>query len=150
MNTLRILICAAALSLGGCAANTRVVQLNPAYQFPPTQSVEILLQKPQRPYVEIALLESEGSSEADLLNDAREKAKALGADAIIRQDVERIYHQPATVYDPWYDPFYFGYHRWRGAPFYGDPWGPYRVVGGGYTYVLKALAIKYGGPPPAK
>ena len=55
-----------------------------------------------------------------------------------------------AVYDPLYDPFYYGYRRFRPYPYYGSPWGPYRVVGGGYSYVLKALAFKYGGPPPAQ
>jgi hypothetical protein len=147
MKALRTLLAATVLLLGACAGmSTRVVQLDPARQFPPTQSVEVLLQKPQRPYVEIALLESEGYSEAELLNDAREKAKTLGADAIVRQELERVYHEPVTVYDPWYDPFYFGYPRWRPYAYYGSPWGPYRVVGGGYTYVLKTLAIRYSQP----
>ena len=151
MKTSPILWIAAALLLSACASvNTRIVQFNPAHQFAPTQSVEVLLQKPQRPYVEIALIESSGVSEVELLNDAREKAKALGADAIVRQETDRIYHEPVAIYDPWYDPFYYGYRRVRPYPFYGSPWGPYRVVGGGYTYVLKALAIKYGGPPPAQ
>ena len=148
MKTLRILSLAAAALLGACAVDTKVVELNPAHRYAPTQSVEVLLQKPERPYVEIALIESSGGSEADLLNDAREKAKALGADAIVRHETERVYHPPVALYDPRYDPFYFGYHRFRPYPFYGSPWGPYRVVGGGYTYTLKALAIKYGGPPP--
>jgi hypothetical protein len=154
MKTFGLLLCAAALALSACAVNTRVVRLNPGQVYPPTQMVEVLLQKPDRPYVEIALLESEGLSEADLLNDAREKAKALGADAILRQTVERIYHEPTAVYDPFYDPLYYGHYRWRPYPFYGSPWGPawgpypypYRVVGGGYTYVLKAVAIKYTVP----
>ena len=153
MRALRLFIVAAALALAGCAV-TRVVRLDPTQTFPPTQSVEVLLQKPQRPYVEIALLESEGASEADLLNDAREKAKGLGADAIVHQGTERVYHEPMTVYDPWYDPLYYGHYRWRPYPFYGSPWGPawgpyqysYRVVGGGYSYVVKALAIKYTAP----
>ena len=152
MKSLRLLLAAAVLALAGCAATTRVVQLDPARHFPPTTSVEVLLQKPQRAYIEIALLESEGTSEADLLNDAREKAKTLGADAIVHQGTERIYHPPMTLVDPWYDPLYYGHYRWRPYPFYGSPWGPawgpypYRTVGGGYTYVLKALAIRYSAP----
>jgi hypothetical protein len=140
----RILALAAALLVSACAAvTTHVVPLNPAVQYPPTQNVEVLLQKPQRPHVEIALLESHGFSEAELLNDAREKAKALGADAIVKLETERIYHPPVPVYDPWYDPFYFGFRRYRPYPYYPDPWGPYHVVGGGYSYVLKSVAIKY-------
>ena len=146
MRMLRTLVAVAALLPAACAVDTRVVEFNPAQRYPPTQSVEILLQKPQRPHVEIALIESSGSSEVDLLSDAREKAKALGADAIVKQETERVYHEPVAVYDPFYDPFYYGYHRWRPYPFYGSPWGPYRVVGGGYTYVLRALAIKYAQP----
>jgi hypothetical protein len=154
MKGLRLLILAAALGVAACATTTRVVQLDPGRTFPPTASVEVLLHTPQRPHVEIALLESEGPSEADLLNDAREKAKTLGADAIVRQDVSRVYHEPVAVYDPWYDPLYYGHYRWRPYLFYGSPWGPawgpypypYRVVGGGYTYVLKALAIRYTAP----
>ena len=145
-----IFLAGVVLFLGACAVNTRVIELNPAHRFPPTQSVEILLQKPDRPYVEIALLEASGTSEIELLEDAREKAKALGADAIVRDEIHRVYHPPVAVHDPWYDPFYYGYRRIRPYPFYGSPWGPYRVVGGGYSYVLKALAIKYGGPPPAQ
>jgi hypothetical protein len=146
MKALRFPILAAALLLAACATvTTHVVRLDPAVQYPPTQNVEVLLHKPQRPYVEIALIESRGASEAELLNDAREKAKALGADAIVRLEVERVYHPPVAVYDPWYDPFYFGYRHFHPFPYSPDPWGPYRVVGGGYSYVLKAAAIKYTG-----
>ncbi|MGZ9092869.1 MAG: hypothetical protein ACXW3T_15120 [Rhodoplanes sp.] len=102
----------------------------------------MLLQRPERPHVEIAFLESSGSSEADMLNDAREKARELGADAIVRLDTERVFHPPAAIYDPWYDPFYWGYHRPWFQPYY-HPWGQYRVVGGYYSYVLKAVAVRY-------
>jgi hypothetical protein len=147
---IHVLSLAAALLVSACAAvTTHVVPLNPAVQYPPTQNIEVLLQKPQRPHVEIALLESHGDSEAELLNDAREKAKALGADAIVRLETERLYHPPVAVYDPWYDPFYYGFRHYRPFPYYPDPWGPYRVVGGGYSYVLKSVAIKYIPGPPA-
>ena len=149
MKALRTLICAGAVTLAACAGvNTRVVQINTTHTFPPTQSVEVLLQKPERPHIEIALLEAEGYSEVDLLNDAREKAKTLGADAIVRRELDRVYHAPMTVYDPWPDPFYFHYRRFGPYPYYDWPfWSPYRTVGGGYTYVLKAVAIKYTEPP---
>jgi hypothetical protein len=143
---IHVLTLAAALLVCACAAvTTHVVPLNPAVQYPPTQNVEVLLQKPQRPHVEIALLESRGDSEAELLNAAREKAKTLGADAIVRLETERVYHPPVAIYDPWYDPFYFGFRHYRPYAWYPDPWGPYRVVGGGYSYVLKSVAIKYTG-----
>ena len=148
MNKTRCLLAAFGAALAGCASvNTQVVQLDPARYYPPTQNVEVLLQKPARPHTEIALIESRGeigASEADLLNDAREKAKALGADAIVKTELERTYHQPVPVYDPWYDPLYFGYYRYRPFPPFPQPWaGPYRFVGGGVSYTLKAMAIKY-------
>lgn len=150
MKALRFCVPAAALLLSACATvSTQVVRLDPAQQYPPTRNVAVLLQKPQRPHVEIALLESAGTSEAELLNDARDKARALGADAIVKLETERLYHDPVPVYDPWYDPFYLGYYRYRPFPAYPGPWGPYRWVGGGYSYVLKAVAIRYTDTPAA-
>ena len=145
MSTIRSFIIAAALALAGCASvSTNIVELNPAQKYAPTVNVEVLLQKPARPHVEIALIESRGGSEAELLNDAREKARALGADAIVRLEVERIYYAPLPVYDPWFDPFW-GYYRYPFAPLgpYPYGWGPYRYVGGGFSYVLKTSAIRY-------
>ena len=144
MKTLRLLLLSAALVLGACAGvSTQVVRLNPSAQFPQTSSVEVLLQKPTRPHVEIALLESRGTSEAAMLNDAREKAAQLGANAIVRIETERIYHPPVAVYDPWIDPLWYGYHPYRPFAIHPHPWGAYRMVGGGYSYVLKSTAIRY-------
>ena len=142
----RHLIAAVFLLLSGCATvATEVVQYNPAVQYPPTSSVEVLLQKPARPHVDIALLEARGGSEAELLNTVREKARTLGANAIVKLETERVYHQPVPVYDPWFDPFFGGWGHYRYHPFapFPHPWGPYRYVGGGFSYVLKATAIRF-------
>jgi hypothetical protein len=142
------LVAALALLVSGCeTVSTQVVQYDPAVQYPPTHSVEVLLQKPARPHTEIGLIEARGRSEAELLNTAREKARALGADAIVKVDVERVYHDPVPIYDPWFDPFYYGYYRHRPFPPFPYPWGPYRYVGGGFTYTLKAAAIRYTDKP---
>ena len=66
---------------------------------------------------------------------------------IVKLETERVWHDPVPVYDPWYDPFY-GFYSRRGfrpylSPWEPYPWGPYRYVGGGYSYVLKAAAIRY-------
>jgi hypothetical protein len=144
MSTLRTILLIAPLVLAACASvTTKVVQFNPAQHYPPTYNVEVLLQKPTRPNVELALIEARGDSEADSLNEARDRAKALGADAIVQLETERIYNAPVPIYDPWYDPLFYGYYRYRPFPPYPYPWNPYRVVGGGYTYLLKTLAIKY-------
>ena len=149
MQKLRSFLFALGVALGGCATvSTQVVQLNPAQAYPPTQFVEILLEKPARPHVEIAMLESRGESEAELFNDARAKAAALGADAIVRQEIQRQFHQPVAVYDPWYDPFYWGPYPYRHrhyspfAPVYPSL-GAYHVLPGGFSYLLKATAIRY-------
>ncbi|HYC47659.1 MAG TPA: hypothetical protein VED01_19455 [Burkholderiales bacterium] len=144
----KLLVLCAALALCACATvSTQIVELNPAQKYPPTQSVEVLLQKPTRPHVEIALIESHGGSEAEMLNDAREKARALGADAIVRTEAERQYHPPVAVYDPWFDPFWYGPYHYRPFPPYPYPGGAYRVVGGGYSYLLKVVAIRYTDKP---
>jgi hypothetical protein len=151
MKAIRLSALALALLLTACATvSTKVVELDPGKKYPPTQRVEILLQKPARPHIEIGLLESTGTSEADMLNDAREKARQLGADAIVKLDTERVYNPPAPVYDPfYYDPFYWGYHRpyFYPPPYY--PWGAYQVVGGYYSYRMQSVAIRYTDKPAA-
>lgn len=131
----------------GCATvTTHVVRLNPAVQYPPTSSVEVLFERPSRPYVQIAMLEAEGefgTSEVELLEDMRKRAQALGADAIVRTESERWYAPPVAVYDPWYDPFFYPRRYYGAFQPYGPPYGDYSLVGGGYYYTAKAIAIKY-------
>jgi hypothetical protein len=129
----------AALLVTGCATvTTQVVEFKPTQRYAPTADVEILLEKPARAHEEIALIESRGeigTSEA----------------ALLELEIERHYHPPVMVYEPWHDPFWAYHHRYRFHPYHAlrpfppfmHPWGPYRVVGGGYTYTLKALAIRY-------
>ena len=151
MHVLRLLTAFTVVAFAACASvSTRVVEFKPAQKYPPTQYVEVLLEKPTRPHVEIALIESHGGSEAEMLNDARAKAGELGADALVKLDTERRVPEPVAVYDPWYDPFYWGYYRHPAFGPFTHPWGPYRMVGGGYSYVLKALAVKYTDAVPGK
>lgn len=151
MNRARSVVFLSALALSACASvSTQVVPLNPAQTFPPTQFVEILRQKPERPHIEIAVIESRGGSEAELLNDAREKARALGADAIVRIETETRYHPPVAIHEPWHDPFYWRGNRHRYfSPFgpFSSPWGAYQMIPPSFSYVLKATAVKYTGPP---
>ena len=149
----RLVVAAAALA--GCASvTTQVTVFDPAYRYAPTQNVVVLLDYPARPHIKIALIEAQGTaggSESELLEDARKKAQALGADAIVRLEVVSVYQPPVRVYDPWYgDPFYWRY-GYPYLPFYAypSPYGPfpfygdYRSVGGGNVQTLKAVAIKY-------
>lgn len=136
----------AVLSAAGCASvSTRVVELDPALRLPPSQRVEILLEKPQRPYRQVALLESRGitDGEAELLEHARSKAQAMGADAIIRLEVEKMQRPPIVIYDPPYSPFHFGSWFHRHAYWCPPLAGENRVFGAVTIFTLKALAIKY-------
>jgi len=146
------LVCA--LALAGCATvTTHVVVLDPAARYEPTKSVQVLLRPPERPHVEIAKIESKGAIgevEAVLIEDAREKAKALGADAIVTLETISEWHPPTEVLDPWPWPPYLPWYRdrWYGTPFWGwyGPPSPYpetRVIPGGTVLTLRALAIKF-------
>jgi hypothetical protein len=137
----------ATLLVAACTTvSTRVVPLDPELKLAPSQRVEILLEKPQRPYVQIALLESRGMAgggEAELLEDARAKARALGADAIIRLEVEKTVEPLVAIYDPFYSPFHSRYFGYRFPHYYPPHFSEYRLIGGGTVHTLKALAIKY-------
>ena len=146
-------------ALAGCASvTTRITVLEPAQQYAPTQNVAVLLEPPVQPHSKIALIEAQGTvggGEAELFEEARRKAQALGADAIVRLEVISVYQPPVQVYDPWYgNPFYpryrnpyrpFGYSPFAYSPFaYGPfPYSEYRWVAGGDVKTLKAVAIKY-------
>jgi hypothetical protein len=147
---LRILFLTLALALAGCGTTTSVVRLDPKAQYAPSESVQILLKAPEKPYVEIAKLESRGvigETEPSVLEDARERARVLGADALIVLDVDRNYQPPVVTYDPWppFLPWY--YDRWHGrywpypSPFlYG--WDTHTFPGG-TVYTVRSLAIRY-------
>ena len=144
----------ALIALAGCATvTTHITLLDPAHSYAPTQNVVLLLDYPPRPHIKIALIEAQGmagGSEAELLLDARKKAQALGADAMVRVEVTSVYQPPVRVYDPWYgNPFYSRYRYPSRAfypypYFYGPyPYGDYVWMGGGNVQTLKAVAIKY-------
>jgi hypothetical protein len=129
-------------ALAGCASvATHVTLLDPARQYAPTQNVVLLLDYPSRPHVKIALIEAQGmpgGSEAELLEDARKKAQALGADAVVRLEVTSVYQPPIRVY------LYPDRLLFRYPYFYGPyPYGDYHWIGGGNVQTLKAVAIKY-------
>lgn len=133
-----------ALTAACASVSTQVVPLGPTLHLAPSAGVEILLEKPNRPYREIALLESQGmvgDTEADLWQDAREKAQAIGADALVRLEVYRTVHPPIAYYDPFLTPYYSPFYP---TPyFFPNPFPEYRVIPGGVAYTLKSLAIKY-------
>jgi hypothetical protein len=150
-----------AAALAGCASvSTEVTVLDPTQKFAPTEQVAILFDYPPQPYVKIALIEAQGNvggSESALLEDARKRARVLGADAIVRLEVTTVYYPPVPVYDPGYANMfypryrYFPYHTFYYPPYgYSPyPYDGYRWIGGGDAQTLKAMAIRYTDRAPA-
>jgi hypothetical protein len=69
----------------GCSA-TSVAMLNDSVRYSPSTNVEILSAPPTKPYKAIAILETAGAANAplpDLLESMRQRAKEIGADAVI-------------------------------------------------------------------
>lgn len=111
--------------LSACA-QTSAIMLDNTATYPPSDKVEILMTPPSRPYAEIAVLETAapvGTPLTDLLENMRQKAKALGADAVIpTQDAsERTPQQ--LFFNPWL--------------------GGYQTLGGQTAPRIRGLAIKY-------
>jgi hypothetical protein len=151
----------AAAVLAGCASvSTRVTVLDPAQKFAPASDVAILFDYPSKPYTKLALIESEGlvgGTEAELLEDARKRAAALGADAVVRLEVKTVHYPPMPVYDPTYATLFYSPHRYPYRYFYYPPYpyplfpyDSYRLVGGGDAQALKAMAIRFTDKAPAQ
>lgn len=147
------LLALAAAALAGCASvTTEITVLDPAHKFAPTEYVMLLLDYPPKPYVKIALIEAQGiigGTEAALLEEARKRGAALGADAIVRREVTAFYQPPVLVYDPAYANMFYPRYRYPYRSFYYPyayapfPYDGYRWVGGGEVQTLKAVAIRF-------
>jgi hypothetical protein len=158
-NLLRLMLALTAATLAGCASvSTEVTLLDPAQNFAPTEQVAILYDYPPQPYVKVALIEAQGSvggSESALLEDARMRARAIGADAIVRLEVTAVYYPPVPVYDPPYAFYpryrYYPYRTFYSPPYWYSPYpyDGYRWIGGGDVQTLKAMAIHYTDKAPA-
>ena len=134
--------------------------MEPAQKFPPSEHVSVLFEYPPQPHIKLALIEAQGlpgGTEAELFDDARKRAAALGADAIVRLEITSVHQPPVLLYDPVYDPllyrhYPYPYGRYYYAP-YPSPFYPrsgYRWVDGGDVKTLKAMAIRFEdrAPPP--
>lgn len=83
-----------AYALAGCAP-TELAVTRPANAptYAPTQVVEVLDQPPSRPYIEIGVIDAPGEPGAlrtQVIAQIRDRAAALGADAVILKDVSRV------------------------------------------------------------
>jgi hypothetical protein len=158
---LPLIFALAAATLAGCASvSTEVTVLDPTQKFAPTEQVAILFDYPPQPYVKIALIEAQGGvggSESSLFDEARKRARALGAEALVRLEVTAVYYPPVAVYDPGYANMfypryrYFPYHTFYSPPYWYSPYpfDGYRWIAGGDAQTLKAMAIRYTDKAPA-
>ncbi|MGE0810042.1 MAG: hypothetical protein AB7N69_05445 [Immundisolibacter sp.] len=111
--------------LAGCAQTSAVmVDGNKTYES--VTNTQILMKHPDKPYKEIAVLESRGpvgTPLTDLLESMRKKGMAIGADAVIpAQDASEQAPQ-GLMYNPWL--------------------GGYQTLPGGRVPVIRGVAIKY-------
>lgn len=113
------------LIIAGCAT-TSAVMLESGVSYPPTENVQILTETPKRAFKQIAMLEARGPVNTpitDLLESMRQKAAAIGADAVIPTENASTQTQPGLMYNPWL--------------------GGYQTIGGGTIPVIRGVAIKY-------
>ena len=117
------------LVLTGCATPEAEI-LSKVESFPPTLSVEVLLDRPARPHKTIAILgDIHGGTPEEVNERLARKAREIGADAIV---IVSVHDRFATDWLP-DDPFYHS----RGVY-----WPRYRPAR--YSYrLVRARAIKY-------
>lgn len=120
------LVATVCLALAACAVTpSESTRTAAGGAYPPTATVEILDAPPSRAYQEIGALDAPGEPgalRAQVLAQLTEKARALGADAVIVRDVS--YRAPVTQ---------------RLNPTTGF----YESVGGQMVPAFKGTAIKY-------
>lgn len=146
---MKLLVLAAALLLAACAGSpVKVTRLDAVEGRAPSSSVALLREKPQRPYHEIARLELRGQPGAPrwtVYEQLREKARSLGADAIVtlgeerkRQPAPPLEHEPRVALGNAYPLVLESLDR---GAFSYEGKGPATV--GGVFWEVEALAIAY-------
>lgn len=122
-----IVLAIVSLCLSACV-NTQIAETNPGRKYQRSENVEVLFAQPARAHEVIAVLDAIGPvgfTPADLMNDIREKAKRVGADAVVIVQQGAVQNQQQLMYNPWL--------------------GGYQTIGGGEQPKMRAVAIKYAG-----
>ncbi len=111
--------------LSGCALSSASL-LDDSKQYAPTSSAAILIEAPTRPYEQIGFIETEGwlnQPLPQLLESMKQKAMALGADAVMNiQDVST---------------------QQSGGLIYNPTLGGYQSLPSGVKPKIRGIAIKY-------
>ncbi len=117
------------LFLTGCVTPEAEI-LSKTESFPPTLSVEVLLDQPTRPHKTIAILgDIYGGAPEEVNERLARKAREIGADAIVIVSVNDKSVTDWLLDEPYYYP-------------HGGYWPRYRPVRHGYR-IVRARAIKY-------
>jgi hypothetical protein len=97
-------------------------------KYPPSSKVDILLEPPSRPYKQIAILQSKAENSTTAMARIREKAKELGADAIMPLDKETNAGGVTGVGGRW-SFFAFDGNGWKReyGPVFGGKWSFFAV-----------------------
>lgn len=125
MTIIKKIVLASLLALSGCAT-TSAVMLESGVTYPSTQNVQIITEPPNRPFKQIAMLEARGPMNTPLtalLESMRQKAAAIGADAVIPTQDASTHQQQGLMYNPWL--------------------GGYQTIGGGTIPIIRGVAIKF-------
>lgn len=106
MNTPRAVIAIFGLLFMVSCNSSKVMVYDDSANFEPTESVEILITPPETPFTVITRLDISGtlsvkSGVPELLEKLRDRAKALGADAIIPTIEGLESFKAETTYNPW-------------------------------------------------
>jgi len=105
-NQSKSLLLVLAVVYSGCASAS-VTLLDPSRQYPPTESVLLLLEEPSRSYEIIAIIEGNGSqynNEAQVLKAVRKSARKIGAHAIFLITTDKTYVPASTHANPFAGP----------------------------------------------
>lgn len=112
--------------LQGCATSYSIL-LDENQKYKPTKSVELLTTNPEREFIQIGIIETKSGYANEpftaLINSARTKAKAIGADAILLINNETSQTPQGVMYNPYL--------------------GGYQTIGGVNIQTIKFLAIKW-------
>ena len=75
------------LIISGCMSTDHLLLIEKAFpETPQGQKIEILMERPSRPFIEIAIVEAKGRRRTkwnELREGLREEARSIGADAVI-------------------------------------------------------------------
>ena len=103
MNTIKLLISFLVLVTFLSCASADATLIDPSQEYPPTKSVKLLFEEPERPYKVIAIIEGNGSqynNESEVLKAIRKKAGKIGAHAIIPLSTDKEYVPTTTHANP--------------------------------------------------